>query len=66
MTDMTEEVLKKFIEYVKEKKITVFVEDNSNILHIFKTPENAPWLKNDIRRITGKTEGVPMYTLRPM
>ena len=42
MPDMSEEeVIKQFVKYVKEQKITVFVEDRSNILHIFKTPENT-------------------------
>ena len=50
MTELTEdEVIKQFVKYVKEKKITVYVEDESTTLHVFKTPENAPWLKYERR-----------------
>ena len=46
MPDMSEEeVIKIFVKYVKEQKITVFIEDGSNTLHVFKTPENTPWKK---------------------
>jgi hypothetical protein len=46
MTDMTEEeVIKIFVKYVKEQKITVYAESETNTLHVFKTPENAPWKK---------------------
>jgi hypothetical protein len=49
MTQLTvDEVIEQFAKYVKEKKITVYAEfEPNNTLHIFKTPENAPWLKHD-------------------
>ena len=48
MPDMSEEeVIKQFVKYVKEQKITVYAESETNTLHVFKTPENAPWLKDD-------------------
>lgn len=42
-----EEIIKQFVKYVKEKKITVYSDPETKTLHIFKTPENAPWLKYD-------------------
>lgn len=46
MPDMTEEeVVKLFVKYVKEQKITVYADSETKTLHVFKTPENAPWKK---------------------
>lgn len=42
-----EEIVKQFVEYVKEQKITVYADAETKTLHIFKTPKNAPWLKYD-------------------
>ena len=42
-----EEIIKQFVKYVKEKKITVYADAETNALCVFKTPENAPWLKHD-------------------
>ena len=46
MPDMSEEeVIKIFVKYVKDQKITVYAESETNTLHVFKTPKTAPWKK---------------------
>lgn len=58
-----EEVIKQFVKYVKEQKITVFVEDGSNTLHVFKTPENASWKKNmTLKEVEEKSKNINVST----